>query len=402
MLERWNRFDYTDAVDRSYSSFLEAHGQPLLDLSLYVSTQNYTTITRPLYSAIQPLPLLYITPSSIRAAAKARTSHLGLASLDIDSDTTDSQDDSVIPPSLRKPRTTVSSLLSQTPENAAQIRLDALATSFLEPLQSLRGKKRYFISQSPTSLDCLAFGYLSLALLPDLPSPWLANSMRTKYPQLCAFVHDLQRSYFNGAVTLEDAYLTTSSSLSGEEAEKERERRRRANGKAALPWSPPERGGLLALGGILASNMADKIPGISQLRHARRMERELESAAEDEEEIYEATKAVSLYRRELWATTAAVMGAVGLMVGYMFHYGHLASFIGGEGTQEHGYHGSAFGNGTNEDEDDNDEDDSPRTTTPLAQFGDLGAALEALPPSWTVPPPPPQSPVPVVEADVEV
>jgi sorting and assembly machinery component 37 len=326
--------------------------------------------------------------------------HLGLSSLDIDSDTTNSQkDEGVIPPSLRKPRTTISSLLSQTPENAAQIRLDALATSFLEPLQSLRGKKRYFVSQSPTSLDCLAFGCLSLALLPDLPSPWLANSMRSKFPQLCAFVHDLQRSYFNGAVSLEDAYLTTSSTLSGEEAEKERERRRRASGKAALPWSPPDRGGVLALGGILASNVADTIPGISQLRHAKRLERELESTAEDEEERYEAVKTVAIYRRELWITTAAVIGAVGLMVGYMFHYGLLAPLIGGEDTQEHSYHGSAYGHGSQENEDEYvDEDDREETATPLAQFGDLGAALEALPRSWTGPPPPP---VPAVELDVE-
>lgn len=278
-------------------------------------------------------------------------------------------------------------MLSQNPENAAQIRLDALATSFLETLQSIRGKKRYFISQSPTSLDCLALGYLSLALLPDLPSPWLANSMRTKYPQLCAFVHDLQRSYFNGPATLEDAYLTTPSPLSSEEAEKERGRRMRANGKAALPWSPPDRGGLFALGGIVASSMADSIPGISQLRHAKRLERELESTAEDEEDRYEAAKVVSHYRRELWTTTAAVIGGVGLMLGYMFHYGLLAPLYGGEGPQQHSYHGSARGRGSRENEDENDEGDKPETATPFEQFGDLGAALEALPETWTEAPP---------------
>jgi len=207
--------------------------------------------------------------------------------------------------------------------------------------------------------------------------------MRTKYPQLCAFVHDLQRSYFNGPVTLEDAYLITSTSPSGEEAEKERERRRRANGKAALPWSPPDRGGLLALGGILASSIADSIPGISQLRNAKRLERELESVAEDEQDIYEAAKVVSLYRRELWTTTTAVIGGVGLMVGYMFYYGLLERLFGGEGPQQPNYHGSVRGGGSREEEDKGDESDRPETTaTPLAQLGDLGAALEALPEEW--------------------
>jgi len=226
--------------------------------------------------------------------------------------------------------------------------------------------------------------------------------MRTKYPQLCAFVHDLQRSYFNGAVTLEDAYLTNYSSLSGEEAEKERERRRRANGKAALPWSPPDRGGFLALGGILASNMADKVPGISQFLHARRLERELQSVAEDEEERYEAAKTVSLYRRELWTTATAVIGSVGLMVGYMFYHGLLSPLIGGDGTQEQSYHGSGYEHESQENEENNDGDDKQETATPLAQFGDLGAALQALPQSWTGPLPPPQPPVPAVEVDVEV
>lgn len=207
--------------------------------------------------------------------------------------------------------------------------------------------------------------------------------MRIKYPQLCAFVHDLQRSYFNGPTTLEDAYLITPSSLSSEEAEKERERRRRSNGKAALPWSPPDRGGLLALGGILASSMADSIPGISQLRHAKRLERELESVAEDEQDRYEAAKVVSLYKRELWITTAALLGGVSLMLGYMFHYGLLAPLFGGEAPQQHSYHGSARGRGSREKEDESGEADSTETaTTPLAQLGDLGAALEALPEAW--------------------
>lgn len=133
--------------------------------------------------------------------------------------------------------------------------------------------------------------------------------------------------------------------------------------------------------------MADSIPGISQLRHAKRLERELESTAEDEQDRYEASKVVSLYRRELWTTTAAVIGGVGLMVGYMFYYGLLAPLFGGEGLQQHGYHGSAPGRGSREKEDESDEADRPETATPLAQFGDLGAALEALPEAWIEAPP---------------
>lgn len=216
-------------------------------------------------------------------------------------------------------------------------------------------------------------------------------------------MHDLQRAYFNGPVTLEDAYITKSSSLSGEEAEKERERRRRTNSKAALPWSPPDRGSLLALGGILVSSVADSIPGISQLRHAKRLERELESTAEDEQDRYEAAKVVSLYRRELLTTTAAVIGGVGLMVGYMLHYGLLAPLFGGEGPQQPSYHGLARERGSRENEAESVEGDEPVAKTEpgpgLGQFGEAGAALEVLAQSWTQPQ---QPPAPVVEVDVEV
>jgi hypothetical protein len=121
------------------------------------------------------------------------------------------------------------------------------------------------------------------------------------------------------------------------------------------------------------------------MRHAKHLERELESVAEDEQDRYEAAKVMSLYRRELWTTTAAVLGGLGLMAGYMFHYGLLTPLLGGEAPQQHNYHGSARGrdSGDREKEEESDEADGPETsTTPLAQMGDLGAALEALPETW--------------------
>jgi len=57
--------------------------------------------------------------------------------------------------------------------------------------------------------------------------------------------------------------------------------------------------------------------------------------------------------------------------------------FGGEGPQQPNYHGSVRGGGSREEEDKGDESDRPETTaTPLAQLGDLGAALEALPEEW--------------------
>lgn len=287
-----------------FSSFIESQGQPLLDLSLYVSTQNYTNITRPIYNTIQSFPLPYFTPPTVRAAAKTRTEFLGLSSLDIDSDDVDhtTNNRSIIPESLRLPHQTVSSLLAAAPENKAQIRLDNLATSFFTPLHALRGSKRFFItSTEPTSLDCLAFGYLSLCLLPDLPQPWLARTMRQKFPNLCAFVHDLQRSFFGGPASVVDAFHVNYD----------------ATDKGILPWCKPDQGGLLAIGGMLVNGIVDSIPGVAQLRRSSRLQ-ETTTEEPDEEKEFEMVKAY-YQRQEFLISVGSIAAGMALLVGYMFH-----------------------------------------------------------------------------------
>lgn len=325
----------------AYSSFLDSRGQELLDLSLYVSSQNYVEMTRPQYSALQNFPLQYIIPPSIRSAAKARTSHLGFSSLDIDTEEHAEYQKSIIPESLRRPRDTLQGLLSK-PENAAQIRLDALATAFFTPLQELRGKKRFFLTQFLTSVDCLALGYLSLALLPDLPSPWLATCMRKKFPQLCAFVHDLQRSFFGGTVTLEDAGLCLQT-----------ENEKRAVGKRALPWKIPEKGGLLGIASALGSTLVDSIPVVSQLRQTSKLKEELEMDAEDDRDREAIAELAAMDRRELYTTIGTVIAGVGLFVGFLFQQNLIAW-------------GSA------------EEDTSVEARRGLDQYGEAGAALAAL------------------------
>ena len=186
----------------SYTSFLESHGQPLLDLSLYVSSQNYHASTRPAYARILEWPHTWLLPPKRRAAARARTDHLNLSSLDLD---TTSENDvarpqftagTEIPRVLRSTQQTVSSLVKQ-PQNAARFRLDTLADSFLGALAQLQQGKYYLLSEDRmTSLDCIALGYLSVALLSEVPHSWLSHSMKTRYPSLCHYVEDLSRDCF--------------------------------------------------------------------------------------------------------------------------------------------------------------------------------------------------------------
>ena len=291
-----------------FSSFVESHGQPLLDLSLYVSSENYTTITRPLYNTIQPFPMPYLTPNTIRTAAKLRTDHLGLSGLDIDTDGTRNHH-SIIPESLRTSRTTVSSLLAATPEVHTRIRLDALARNFLEPLRDLLGEKNYLISDKQfSSLDCLALGYLSLMLIPDLPQPWLSKTMRTNFSGLCAWTEELKTRVFGPAVTVEDALLRNSgdpASVEGKQVEK----------NIFLPWAAPQDRGAVGVGRTYLAILANSIPVVGEYRRNMR----------EEELIQKKTKAVPSPAVQVATIASGILASAGLLlVGYLFHQGIIS------------------------------------------------------------------------------
>ncbi|KAG9241775.1 Tom37 C-terminal domain-containing protein [Calycina marina] len=313
----------------AFSTFLESHGKPLLDLSLYVSSENYSAVTRPLYNTLQTFPLPYLTPPALRASAKARSTHLGLSALDIDS-LEDTTSPSIIPAGLRKPRSTVSSLLASSPESAVRIRLDALATAFFEPLQELRGDKRYFVSNKQfTSLDCLLLGYLSLMLLPELPKPWLSKTMKSKFPELCAWTEALSGSVFGPKTTLEDAFLATA----------DEERHDRAPKRRTLPWKEPDNGGVVGVGAVFASGLVDSIPIVGQLRRSRKMRQHGGKTYEEEQS-------------PSWQTLTLVGGlvaGVGLLAGYIFQSESLSQTTSGaeknksDGLGEFGEAGAALG-----------------------------------------------------------
>lgn len=309
----------------AFSSFVESHGQLLIDLSLYISSHNYGSVTRPLYNTIQSFPLPYLTPPSFRAAAKQRTAHLGLSSLDVDTEEEDadmSQESSIIPKSLRRPKNTVTSLLAASPEANARIKLDALATSYFEPLQKIKAEKPYFVSDSQfSSLDCLALGYLSLMLVPELPQPWLAKVMRSKFPALCSWTTQTMDSVFGGSVDVGDALLTAGADKNSAQ-------------KAHLPWAQPKNGGALGSGKVFLSSMADSIPVVGQLRRNTRMRQHGGKTLDDE------------LQGSSWQSLAVVgslIASLGLVAGYMFQQGFISLPYAAEPEKERRPGFDAFG-----------------------------------------------------------
>ncbi|OAP61792.1 hypothetical protein AYL99_03995 [Fonsecaea erecta] len=172
----------------AFSAFITSRGQPLLDLSLYVSSDNYLKCTRQALSDILTWPNSWNLPHQWRAQAKKRSEHLGLSSLDVDSTqeenkTADAGLTAHIPKALRRPRQTVTGLLGRH-QQKNRFRLDAVTEDFFEPLDEMLGEKNWLLGDHASSADCLAIGYLALMQTPALEHGWLRESLQTNHARL--------------------------------------------------------------------------------------------------------------------------------------------------------------------------------------------------------------------------
>ena len=244
-----------------FSSLIESHGQPLLDLNLYVSRENYVSATRPAYSNLLHWPEQWLIPSQRRAAAQSRTESL----VDLDGDDTEpmrSQSTSgLIPHSLLSSRPSISALVKQ-PRLSSRFRLTALADAFLEPIQRLLGQKRYLLTEDgPTRLDCVAFAYLSLARIPSLPEPWLAELMLSRYPTLCVYLDEFSREVFGRGLDDRDASPTSwpQNMAAGSESSRKEQ-------GPALPWKTSTPPTLFSTASALLENGLDSIPVVQHYR----------------------------------------------------------------------------------------------------------------------------------------
>lgn len=214
------------ADSAAYAAFLAGTAAPLLALSLYVSSANWAGTTRPAYSTVLPFPLTWTEPLAARRRMCHVADHLGLSDLNIDDTPDENASRSAadqdargflkIPERLRPRKTGVKAFLS--PEQTNLFRLEAAARECLGALADLKGQghhvndgddgegdgaagRRFLLGHGkPTALDCLAFGYLALMLVPEVPRPWLRDAMRRRYDCLCVFVDGVRDELFGGDV----------------------------------------------------------------------------------------------------------------------------------------------------------------------------------------------------------
>ncbi|SMR51548.1 unnamed protein product [Zymoseptoria tritici ST99CH_3D1] len=229
------------------TSFLESNAHILLDISLYVGFENYRLTTRPAFTKILPWHANYIIPPQRRAAARSRTEHLGISSIDVDNV---HEDMSNRPPgyeavgkeegfekeaqaraSLLLPKKNTLKSLLQTPERASIFKLQALADNFFGPLADVLGEKEYLLgTEEGTSVDCLLYGLLALMLFPKVPQDWLAQTMRQRYGKLAAFVERVHTTL--GLTTDTEEVVKLLQNRSEAESLSQREA-----SKSSLPWT---------------------------------------------------------------------------------------------------------------------------------------------------------------------
>ncbi|EHA54243.1 hypothetical protein MCOR27_006674 [Pyricularia oryzae] len=179
---------------------LTAQASPLLALSLYVSSANYAATTRPALSSVLPFPLGWTEAPARRRLMARRADHLGLSDLDTDADPDDPQNLSVADstrksfiPARLQPRATKTISSALTPEAKARFRLDAAAAAVLDVVAAAPPTA----ASPPSAYDCLAFGYLALMTVPDLPRPFLEEFVNARHPALRDFVTDARIAWFS-------------------------------------------------------------------------------------------------------------------------------------------------------------------------------------------------------------
>ena len=213
-----------------------------------------------------------------------------------------------IPQSLRRSKQTVTSLLKQ-PQHAARFQLDALIEGFCEPLQDLLARKKYFFSNEyMSSLDCLALGYLSLAIVPEVPQTWLADTMKEKYQGLYEYMKNGVEDCFGGKIDVKDALLKKPDNPTNDA------RPTSGESKKALPWREPTQKGFTSSGRVVLQDTFGSLPlaGIFQQK--------VLTKADSKATTHDKALLSSSQQRMLPAVFA-VGSAVAAMASYLFYSG---------------------------------------------------------------------------------
>ncbi|KAF2486497.1 Tom37 C-terminal domain-containing protein [Neohortaea acidophila] len=267
------------ATSTALTSLLDSRAQPLLDITLYTSSENYRSATRPAFTRLLPWYANYTVPPRRRADAKKRTAQLGISHIDVDEEDphedlsgrggagdvasvgkepqfeAESQRKAA---SLLLPRKDTLRSLLRRPEHSAIFRLHALAEAFFEPLSNMLEEREFFLgTEEMQAVDCAVYGYLSLMLFPELPQGWLRKMLRGKYPALVRFTERMHERLKMG--TDVGDVMGRGKSVAADAA----------THSLNLPWAARQSSSFTDAVTVIASDLAARIPyiGLGRVEH---------------------------------------------------------------------------------------------------------------------------------------
>ncbi|CAZ83161.1 unnamed protein product [Tuber melanosporum] len=338
----------------AFGTYIESEGGKLLDLSMYLTDENFDVL-RGVLAKLLPVPARYYFPGVLRREARRRCDGLISASSSasaVDAATPLPQASAMTAMALPAAKEKISAKAV-----AEKIKQVAIAANFLRTMQSLLGGRTYFFGDKPSSLDCLAAGYLSLALYAELPNGWLREEMLARHHGLCKYVDGVRGQMLGDGVDVaavisgQAAMATPSGKIAG----------------GGLPWGVVERQDVPWVAGFFL-NRAMEIVGITPTERYGGGENE-EERTEEKEGRRKGTK--SLQR---WATAknvAVIAGCISTLIGYCVWSGLITMEFSGRAKD-----GAVGGVGGNEGEDnDDDGKDAENEMELLEGFGSAEAIL---------------------------
>ncbi|KAJ2371060.1 hypothetical protein IW150_004777 [Coemansia sp. RSA 2607] len=179
----------------AYISLIQDCLVDALLFSWYLVSENFADAIRPRMAKSFGFPLSLIVPTQIKDYAEERLRYRGIKS---EIETTDST-----PESAEVGSSGTDSRLQSLKSKIPRIYLLAKegfrrhadksahpvyvqAAGCLDLLSKKLGDNSYFFGDTPSALDAVAYGYLSLIIRPDLPQNTLKDIVVTKYPNLAA------------------------------------------------------------------------------------------------------------------------------------------------------------------------------------------------------------------------
>lgn len=135
-------------------------------------------------------------------------------------------------------------------QSVVRFRVESVVDDLLEPMAYLLKERQkantedeikeaaYLLSDEISSIDCLAFGYLSLLLFPDWEGDWVKQLMKKRYKNVTAYVERLREELLRqgeaGVINVEEAisapHLSTMSTIHTFPEDKP---------SSSLPWRRP-------------------------------------------------------------------------------------------------------------------------------------------------------------------